>query len=283
MTQRILDGLQKAAVVFYTTQHIRSQIEAYGLVDSTRLVQAPLGIAPEFTYQSDDSIPPGIAAAIPSSPYLLHVGSCIPRKRIDVLLNIIAGVRAHKQDFPLVKVGGEFTREQRDQIRHLGLDGAIVHITNVSRNDLAALYRRSTATLVTSDREGFGLPVIEALACGSIVIANDLPPLREAGGPAAIYIPITDVDEWIRRTLAVIDAPDTASSIDMRLAQARQFSWELHAKVILDAYQRLAKGLDPAAANSMVRGPLADSPRVVVGNCAPSSYDSLNATSADYQ
>src|SRR5262249_49053853 len=157
-----------------------------------RLVHAPNGVAPEF--QPDAR--PGDLAVLPEIDgrlFLLHVGSCIPRKRIDVLLDLFAAVCSRRPDLRLGQVGGDWTAPQRQQIARLGV-GTVVHqVRGVSRGDLAALYRRAAAVLLPSDAEGFGLPVIEGLACGTAVVASDILPLREVGGDAVAYCPVGDL------------------------------------------------------------------------------------------
>src|SRR5262249_46578298 len=85
LMRRVLHGLQKAALVFYSTSAVQRQILAFGLLDPARLVQAPYGVAPEYNTN------PGLGDLAPlpgldAEPFVLHVGSCIPRKRVDVLL-----------------------------------------------------------------------------------------------------------------------------------------------------------------------------------------------------
>ena len=82
LARHTLAGLQKAAVVFHLTMDVRRQIERHGLLDPARLVHAAPGVAPEFTAEAEGPTP------CAESPYLLHVGSCIPRKRVDVLLDV---------------------------------------------------------------------------------------------------------------------------------------------------------------------------------------------------
>jgi glycosyltransferase involved in cell wall biosynthesis len=242
MTQRILDGFQKAAVVFHTTQHVRRQILEHGLIGADRLVHAPLGIAPEFARRIRQPEAPTESS---NHPYLLHVGSCVPRKRIDVLLRVFAAVRRQRPDIRLIKVGGEFTPDQQRLIVEHSLSGVIEHHLGLSRTRLASLYRHAAVTLVPSDREGLGLPVIEALACGSIVLANDIPPLREGGGCAAMYQPISSLDAWTQTILDLLSDPSRAPTIEQRTAQGLQFTWQRHASVIADVYTRLAAGLPP--------------------------------------
>src|SRR5262249_3532177 len=123
MTRRILTGMQKAAVVFHTTDEVRRQIERHGLIDPARLVKAPLGLASEFDPTAGDDR--AITPALEGGPFLLHVGSCIPRKRIDVLLAVFAELHARRPELRLVKVGGPWTAQQTEQIERHGIGGAI--------------------------------------------------------------------------------------------------------------------------------------------------------------
>jgi len=250
MTRRILRGLQQAAVVFCSTNETRNGILRLGLVDSARLIHAPYGIAPEF---SPD--PPDVAASFElatdtagkfetcrhklQAPFLLHVGSCIPRKRIDILLKVFASIRKTRPELHLVQVGGQWTSAQKDQIRRHGLVPAIQQLRGLDRSALANLYRRAALVLLPSDAEGFGLPVIEALACGAVVLAGDLPVLREIGGEGVVYCPVADVNRWVETASRLLADPHAAPDRATRIAQARRFSWEKHAGTILDAYQRL--------------------------------------------
>jgi len=238
MMCHILAGFQKAAVVFHTTQAVRRQIEKHGLIDPARLVHAPNGVALEFqpTSSHDD------ASVLPEwreFPFLLHVGSAIPRKRLDVLLDVFARVRAGHPDLRLVQAGGTWTDAQRQQMERLGLAASVQQLRLVSRLELAALYRRARLVLLPSEAEGFGLPVIEALACGQIVVASDLPVLREVGGPAVVYCPVADVPAWSETIAQLLDRPERAPLREKRLAQAAGYSWQTQAQIILEAYQRL--------------------------------------------
>jgi glycosyltransferase involved in cell wall biosynthesis len=236
LARRVLAGLRKAVAVFYATDAVRAEAERFGLLDPARLVYAPYGVAAEFLAESgseDDAVRAGV-------PYLLHVGSCVPRKRVDVLLDVFAAVRAGRPGLRLVQVGGDWTPAQRDQIRRLDLTGAVAQERGVSRARLAAWYRGAAAVLQPSEAEGFGLPVAEALACGAAVVASDLPVLREVGGDAARYCPVADVPAWADAVGRVLDDPGAAPPPAARRAHGRRFSWPAHAATVADAYRRLA-------------------------------------------
>ncbi|MBK1988957.1 glycosyltransferase [Sphaerospermopsis aphanizomenoides BCCUSP55] len=242
MSGRILRGLQSCAIVFYSTAEVRKQIEHYQLVEPSRLVYAPYGIAAEFGINTEiqSNIDQEILQQISTAPFLLHVGSCIPRKRIDILLEVFARVRSIHPELRLVKVSGEWTQSQQQQIADLNLSKSIIHLQNLERATIATLYQRASAVLLTSETEGFGLPVIEALACGAIVIASDIPVLREVGGQAVIYCPSANVSAWVETVVQFLSNPTTAPSINLRLSQAQKYSWSNHAQIIAKSYLKLA-------------------------------------------
>lgn len=240
LARRVLTGMQKAAVVFHNSLDTRREILRFDLVPESKLVHAPLGVATEFSPAAADAPRLPWLDALAGSPVLLHVGSCIPRKRIDVLLDVAAAVRAQVPGVKLLKVGGEFTPAQRDQLARLNLEPILTHVRDLSRLELATCYRRADLVLVPSDAEGFGLPVIEALACGAAVLASDLPVLREVGDTAVSFAPVADVPAWAAAAIAALTNPAAAPPRNVRIARAAQFTWANHAAILRTAYERLA-------------------------------------------
>ncbi len=239
MSQRILTGLQSAAIVFHSTHAMRHAIIDAGIAPN-RLRHVPLGVAPEFLNTDLDAAPSAaVAGFCGDHPYVLHIGSCIPRKRIDVLLDVFAALRQAAPDLRLVKVGAPWTTSQRRRIAEGKLDPAITHLGMLARPELADVYRNAAAVLVPSDAEGFGLPVIEALACGTPVVASDLPTLREAGGDLASYAPVADIRAWVMRIQDVLRQGTTTEDRRLRRLWAAQFSWANHARAVAAAYDEL--------------------------------------------
>jgi glycosyltransferase involved in cell wall biosynthesis len=240
LARQALSGMQRAAVVFHDSTAVGRQIVKHGLLDPARLVHAPLGVAPEFTSEPLDSEPahklePGLRQA----PFLLHVSSCIARKRVDVLLEVFAGVRSRHPGLRLVQVGGQWTEAQRQQIQRLNLAEAVVQLRGLPRTSLAALYQQAALVLMPSEAEGFGIPVVEALACGTPVVASDLEVLREVGGPACIYCTVADIPRWVQTVSGLLDKPQLAPDRATRLAWASRFTWLAHTRTIVETYARL--------------------------------------------
>ncbi|PTL81893.1 glycosyltransferase family 1 protein [Vitiosangium sp. GDMCC 1.1324] len=240
MAWTTLKGLQRAAVVFHGTRAVREELLRHKLVRPERLVYAPPGVSAEYGPEpvpgdtSDEVLRP-----LGGRPYVLHVGSGIPRKRVDVLFEVFAALRRQHPDLRLVQQGAALSEAQRAHVERLGIGDALLQPPKLDRATLAGLYRKARAVLVTSEAEGFGLPVIEALACGTRVVASDLPVLREVGGDTVTYAPVGDIGAWTESVQRLLEStePDTARS--QRVTRGRGYSWTNHARIILDTYHRL--------------------------------------------
>lgn len=247
MTSRILSGLEKAGHVACDTEATRDGLVNRAGVDPSRTSVIHNGPHPTCTPYPETTAEAEAARLLGRhrGVDILHVGSTIARKRIDTLLHVFAAVRRSRPDARLVRVGGPFTGEQRALVRELHLDTAIVVLPFLDRSTLAAVYRHCAVLLLPSEREGFGLPVLEALACGTPVIASDIDALREVGASAAVYCPPDDVECWVAAVLDSLQEREQQPSrwAERRtegIARAAVFSWARYASHVLPVYLRLA-------------------------------------------
>jgi glycosyltransferase involved in cell wall biosynthesis len=227
LSQLLLQGLRHARVVFHSTLAVREEILQHRLVPAARLVHAPYGVAAEFL-QAHPNEPP-------IRPYLLHVGSCIPRKNIELLLQVFAAALVRDPELTLVQVGGRWTDAQREYIEGQQLDAHVTQRRGISRGELAKLYGGAALVLVPSLAEGFGLPIIEALACGTPVIASDIAVLREVGFQGVHFCSLTSVDDWARTVEKARATGDRVSEATREEVQGR-YSWHAHATIVRAAY-----------------------------------------------
>jgi glycosyltransferase involved in cell wall biosynthesis len=249
VTRRILSGLQRAACVTCDATPIRDELVARGLVPPDRLVVAPLGVDDAFFVRSDaeaERTAMSLAPALSTDIELLHVGSTAPRKRIDVLLQVCARVARELPQLRLTRVGDPFTADQQRMLRELAMEDRVTTVSRADEPTLAALYRRAALVLQPSEREGFGLPVIEALASGTPMAASDIPVLREVGGTAAEYCAVGDIDAWTRAVVALLNERRVAPERwtvrrEAGRQQARRFTWERFAATVADAYRAVAE------------------------------------------
>ena len=109
----------------------------------------------------------------------------------------------------------------------------------MKRPELSAYLRATRAVLLPSFAEGFGLPVVEALACGAPVVVSDIPVLREVGGAGVVVRRTDDADVWRDAVLDVVRGGGPSRT--ERLHAAAPYSWALHARTIVETYARLAE------------------------------------------
>jgi len=260
MTRHILAGLEKAAHVACDTESTRDLLIQKTSLDPSRTSVVPNGPHPSCTPDPDPFADWEAARLLgPAGRHveLLHVGSTIARKRIDVLLHVVAALRRQRTDVRLVRVGGPFTAAQRALARDLGLDDAIVVLPFLDRSTLAAVYRRSALVVLPSEREGFGLPVLEALACGTPIVASDIESLREVGADAVEYCAPDDVDAWTGSILRVLaeslDRDRAGTRRTAGIARAASFSWHRYATDVTALYARIASREDSGPPAMRVR------------------------------
>lgn len=160
-------------------------------------------------------------------PYVLWVGTMQPRKNVKVLVDAFArAVRDAALPHALVLVGARGWLDDLDA-DVAGLGDRLVMPGPVGRHDLSALYAGADAFALPSLHEGFGLPVLEALAQGTAVIASDIPVLREVAGDAARFASPTDGDAWRDALVELLSDPVARAAVAGRgPARAAQFSWD---------------------------------------------------------
>jgi glycosyltransferase involved in cell wall biosynthesis len=234
----VLGGLKRAAHVACVSHATRSELLATGTVKAERVSVVHEGVHP-----SCSPAPHGSGVPPSEHPEVLHVGSTIARKRIDVLLEVFSGVRAQFPGARLLRVGGPMTSDQRALASKLGIADGLIEMPFLEREALAALYRRASVVVLPSDAEGFGLPIAEAMACGAPVVASAIPALMEIGGSAALYCAPGDATAWIDAVAGLLreqlDDPSARLARRQRsIANARRFSWTRYAAEMVKLYER---------------------------------------------
>lgn len=185
----------------------------------------------------------------PKYQYILYVGSEIPRKNLGRLLEAFAIIKRTSPNTRLIKIGspnqGGYFQKLRDQIRDLNLQREVILYNHVSRSDLIAFYNLADVFVFPSLYEGFGIPPLEAMACGAPVICSNAASLPEVVGDAAITVDPKDIQGWANAISEVLNDGKLREQLRVKsLARASQFSWERMARETLAVYQEVA---DPSS------------------------------------
>ena len=207
---------RKAKRVLTVSERTRRDLEGLYGVPSERIVVTPNGVDPVFTPSE---------SALQGHDYVLLVGAVQERKN-----PLAALAAAESAGLPLIVAGPS---KDEALARELERRGARI-AGYVAEDELVELYRGAACLIQPSRFEGFGLPVLEAMACGTPVVAVPEPALQEVAGDAAVWAEEHELGEGIRRAVAERDLLVAAG-----LERARQFSWPETARRTLAVYQQV--------------------------------------------
>ncbi|HEY8740346.1 MAG TPA: glycosyltransferase family 1 protein, partial [Candidatus Dormibacteraeota bacterium] len=232
--RRYLEALRHTDTLFAVSPHTRTALAALTGRSAAEIIIARVGI----------SAPPGPAPGAPSAgaPYFLYVGGPDRTKNVATLLEAMALA----PDIPeRLTIAGQWTRRQhlvldRDLAR-LGIAGRVRHVGFVPQVELEGLLRGATAVITPSRREGFGLPVAEAMARGIPVGHSDIDVLNDVSGGAAVTFDPDDAADIARALRQLSGDPEPRTSlVAAGLKRAAGLTWETTINVTLDAYRRAA-------------------------------------------
>jgi glycosyltransferase involved in cell wall biosynthesis len=221
-----------------------TEIAAAYRVPADRMTVTLLGVDDTFALADSHvlgELPRGV-----SEPYLLHVGDLHERRNLTTLVDAVLAVRRHVGGafgtLSLVLAGAD--RGVGDTLLGIaaqaGAADAVVRLGPVGETRLRTLYRGAVALAYPSLYEGFGLPLVEAMACGTPVIASNTSSMPEVLGGAGILVDPADGQAWASAIIDVVNSDETRARLRTAgLSRAAEFTWERTAKATLDVYRRV--------------------------------------------
>ncbi len=233
-------SVQRADHILADSQATKDDLVALYRTPADKITVLLSGVDARFQPTDD----PGVRQkyALTDRPYLFSVGTVQPRKNYIRLIQALAVLRERGYDLDLVIAGGKGWLDDPiyAAIQSLKL-GDHVHLIGFADDaDLPALYSAALITAVPSLYEGFGIPVLESMACGTPVVTSTVSSLPEVAGDAALMIDPTDLDALIDALNRLIDSETLRHDLTARgLARAREFTWERSARQLSDIYRRL--------------------------------------------
>jgi len=237
---------RRATFIITDSEHARREILADFACPPEKVRAIMLGFDPRMLVQREAVETDAILSkyGIPAE-YLLYVGTIQPRKNLDTLIEAFARLkRGDGSRHKLVIVGrkGWLYKRLFARIKELGLESEIIFTGFVPDEELPYIYDRATVFVYLSLFEGFGLPPLEAMACGVPVITSNTTSLPEVVGAAGITLTPTDVDGLTAALKRVLADPTLAAGMrEAGRSRARLFSWERAARETLAIYTRIGR------------------------------------------
>jgi glycosyltransferase involved in cell wall biosynthesis len=214
-------------------------------VSEDRIVAIPEAAAPHFRPAADDEQLRVRERYDLPEEFVLSVGSREPGKNRSRLLRAIAQVRDRGIDCSLVIAGQPVWDYQREAelIERLGIGGRVRLLGYVPNEDLRPIYSAATAFAFPSLYEGFGLPVLEAMACGTPVVTSNVGATAEVANDAALLVDPRDTASIVAALERLLTDPRLRSELrECGLARAAEFSWERAARETILLYELVAAG-----------------------------------------
>jgi glycosyltransferase involved in cell wall biosynthesis len=244
MNRLILQGIRKARRILCISEHARDHVAEHFHIAADRLAVVHHGVGTQFHPIPPAQRQPVLTTYGIHAPYVLHVGKLQARKNIVRLLHAFHQFRhAIQSDVKLVLAGrGTWTSPDIvDTMARLHLRDYVIELGHVDADDLPALYSGARMLAFPSLLEGFGLPVIEAMACGTPVLTSNVSCLPEIAGNAALLVnpySVSDLADGMYRIFT--DMPLRETLLARGLERAQAFSWRQTARQTLAVYQQAA-------------------------------------------
>ena len=241
LDREIPKTLTQARQIITVSESVKSElISTYGLRDHQVSV-TPLGVDQRFKPLTESDCREVLSTFnLSHRQYFLAVATREPRKNLVRLIQAYAGLSNNvKNQYPLVLVGdrgwlnnelNQLTHQHRHHIRLTGY---------IDQSQLHQLYAAASMTLMPSLYEGFGLPIIESMACGTPVMTSDIGAMQEVAGGHALLCRPLDIDDIEEKLQWAVDNPEWRQQAAVNgLNHSRQFSWQNCAERTIEAYKK---------------------------------------------
>ncbi len=218
-------------------------------VPAGRITTIPLAADPKFNAPEEADVA-GITAryGLAGRGYILYVGVLEPRKNVDRLVEAFAAIAAQVPDVDLAIAGGRGWMYDAifAQVARTGLSERVKFLGHITQEELPALYAGARAFAYPSQYEGFGIPVLEAMLCGTPVVTTNVSSMPEVVGDSALLVHPDDTPGLAAALLRVLQDRELAGELVRRgRAQGRRFSWDRSARETVAVYREVCGAPGP--------------------------------------
>jgi len=249
MQKELRRTIDIADALITDSDYTKQELASYFGLPLDKIYTVPLAASREFCPRTEDECSSVLRAySLNFKGYSLYVGTIEPRKNLESLLIAYANLPIHlRQRFPLVISGyrGWKSEGLHNQIERAVAEGWAIYLGFVPSSHLPMLYSAASVFVFPSHYEGFGLPVLEAMASGTAVVCSNSSSIPEVAGGAALMGDPLDIDLLTENVKEVLESCEYRKvAVERGLVQSKQFSWELCATKTIDVYQVLLEKVD---------------------------------------
>lgn len=240
--RRKVKCLERARMIIAVSAATQATLERYTAVDPRRITVIPYGLNATFRVRPDARAPMRAAAGLGErTPVVLQVATAGRYKNTAALLRALAQLRTRVPAVVLVRIGAPFFPDEAALVTRLGLAGCIRELGIINDDRvLANWYNAADLLMFPSSWEGFGWPSLEAMACGTPVVASNIPAVAEVVGVAGMLVPTGDSPAMADAAERVLTDPTLAAQLRQQgLERAAQFTWTAAATRTAALYHEL--------------------------------------------
>lgn len=244
LSHEIEKTLQRTSAIITDTHYTRAEVAQFFSFPIERIHAVPLACSAEFQPRTHAELAPVLQHYnLEDRNYVLFIGTIEPRKNISTLIDAYAQLpQAVKLRYPLVIIGhkGWKSDEIHTKMKKAEREGWLRYLGFVPGDALPVILSGARLFCFPSLYEGFGLPVLEAMASGVPVIASNASTLPEVGGSAALYHDPNDVDDLVELLKKGLeDTTWQGDAITQGIARAKEFSWQRCTDETIDIYRKI--------------------------------------------
>jgi glycosyltransferase involved in cell wall biosynthesis len=237
-------GIRSSKLILCVSEMVKERAKEHFKLSEERMMVVPLGVHPRFRCRTSEEVAGYLACQQITDPYFLFCGRWEQRKNLLGIIEAFAVFkRETKLSHKLVLTGKRtwIAPQAESLIERLGLQGEVIDHGKTPIAELPLLYAGAEALVYASFYESFGMPIIEAMACGTPVITSNTTAMPEIAGGAALLVDPHSTESIASAMYRVAcDRSCTSALRAAGLLRSRSFSWESTAKTTLDAYHRVA-------------------------------------------
>ena len=239
----VVQNLQHADLLVADSQYTASRLQSLLNIPERKIVVVAQGVDAE-AFRGIGVLPDVLRQLLPR-PIILSIGSTQPRKNLELLPDVFGRVRQKIGDICLVRVGNLLKPGLREHLTSVLGKDCLVELGHVSEEELVALYQAASALIFPSFEEGFGLPLLEAMAAGCPVVSSNSASLPEVGGDAVVYFDPCSPRGAAEALARLLRDPTLADELRrLGFERASQFSWKRHFHELVRVYHELSQACE---------------------------------------